>query len=100
MIQRVVLIRLKPHFRDEATLAAVTQETENTLPKAHGVQRLLVGTPADSRTRGAWDLVILIHFDTIEDVETYRVDKVHRAYADVFLKPMMEKIHVFNFDLA
>ena len=100
MIQRVVLIRLKPDFRDEASMAAIIEETYNTLPKARGVQRLSVGSAADGRTRGDWNLALLVQFDTLEDVEAYRIDKVHRAYADVFLKPMMEKIHVFNFELA
>jgi hypothetical protein len=31
-------------------------------------------------------------------VERYRVDPVHRAYADLFLQPLQAKIRVYNFE--
>lgn len=99
MIQRVVLVRLKPEFREPDTLAQVVEETRKTLPDAEGVRALVVGSPADERTRGEWDLTILVQLDSLDAVETYRIDKVHRAYVDVFLKPMMESIRAYNFEL-
>lgn len=56
--------------------------------------------PGDGRTGSEWDLCILVQFATMEDVETYRTDAIHRAYADVFLKPLRDKIRVWNFDVG
>jgi len=98
MIERVVLIKLKPEYATDSQRAAVVQTTESTLPDAAGVRALRVATPADGRTRRDWDICIQVVLDDLEAVERYRVDKVHRAYADVFLRPMMAKIHVFNFE--
>ena len=98
MIERVVLIKLKPEYATDSQRAAVVQTTETTLPDAVGVRALRVATPADGRTRRDWDICIQVVLDDLDAVERYRVDKVHRAYADVFLRPMMAKIHVFNFE--
>lgn len=100
MIQRVVLVKLKPAFADAESRAQIIAQTRDVLKDAHGVLDLEVGTPVDGRTRGAWDLCILVRFATTEDVEIYRTDKIHRAYADVFLKPMRESIRVWNFDIG
>lgn len=98
MIERVVLVKLAPEHRAPEALAAIVQTTASTLPKAEGVRAVRVATAADGRTRRDWDLCIEVVLDDIAAVERYRVDPVHRAYADVFLKPLMTKIHVFNFE--
>jgi hypothetical protein len=36
--------------------------------------------------------------DDLDAVERYRVDPVHRAYSDVFLRPMMARIRVYAFE--
>ena len=100
MIQRVVLVKLKPTYADDASLEQIAAETRQVLKDAHGVLGLEVGVPGDARTRRDYDLCILVQFATIEDVETYRTDKIHRAYADVFLKPLRERIRVWNFDVG
>lgn len=98
MIERVVLIKLKPDYATDEQRAAVARTTRTTLPDAQGVLALRVATPADARTRNEWDLCIEVVFDDLEAVERYRTDRVHRAYVDVFLRPMMEKIRVYNFE--
>ena len=98
MIERVVLIKLKPEFATDEQRAAIAEATAATLPQAEGVRALRIGTPADARTRRDWDLCLQVVLDDVEAVERYRVDRVHRAYADEFLKPLMAKIHVFNFE--
>jgi hypothetical protein len=100
MIQRVVLVKLKRAYADDRTREQIAAETRRVLVGAHGVRHLEVGFPADGRSRAAWDLCILVRFASREDVEAYRTDKVHRAYADVFLKPMRERIEVWNFDVG
>lgn len=100
MIQRVVMIKLKPAYDDDESREQIAAETRKVLVDAHGVLDVKVGVPGDGRTRGAWDLCILVQFATMEDVETYRTDKIHRAYADVFLKPLRDQIRVWNFDVG
>ncbi len=98
MIERVVLIKFKPELATDETRAQVAETTATTLPDAAGVRDLRVASPADERTRRTWDLCIEVVFDDLEAVERYRTDAVHRKYVDVFLRPMMEKIRVYNFE--
>jgi len=98
MIERVVLVKLKREHATDEQRAEIARVTATTLRDAEGVRALRVGTPADARTRSEWDICIEVVLDDIEAVERYRVDKVHRAYADVFLKPMLDKIRVYNFE--
>ncbi len=98
MIERVVLIKLKPEFATDEQRAQVAATTASTLPDAQGVIEVRVGSPADERTRREWDLCIEVVLPDMQTVERYRTDKVHRAYVDVFLRPMMEKIRVLNFE--
>ena len=99
MIQRVVAVKLKPSFRNDETLAQITEQTLEVLPEAHGVRDVRVGRPSDGMTRRSYDFCIFVTFDHQDDVDQYRTDPVHRAYADVFLKPMRDAIHVWNFEV-
>ena len=98
MIERVVLIKLKPAYATDEQRAAIAAATAKTLPRAQGVRALRIGTPADPRTRRDWDLCLQVVLDDVDAVERYRVDPVHRAYADDYLAPLRERIHVFNFE--
>ena len=98
VIERVVLVKLKPEFATAEQLAAVAETTATTLRDAEGVRELRVATAADARTRKDWHLCIEVVLDDLAAVERYRVDRVHRAYADVFLEPMLATIHVYNFE--
>ena len=98
MIERVVFIKLKRAFATDETRAEVAKATRETLPGAQGVRALRVATAADARTRREWDLCLQVVLDDLDAVERYRTDRVHRAYVDAFLKPMLEKIHVYNFE--
>lgn len=100
MIQRVVVVKLKPEFANDETRARIVQQTFDVLPQAHGVLDLDVALPSDARTEREWDVCILVRFRDMEDVETYRTDEIHRAYADVFLRPLRRSIRVWNFELA
>ena len=99
MIQRVVMVKLKPAFADDASRRKIVRETLDVLKDAHGVLDLEVGVPSDKRTEGSWDLCLLVRFATMADVEAYRTDRIHRAYADVFLAPMRTAIRVWNFEV-
>ncbi|MEM7204509.1 MAG: Dabb family protein [Planctomycetota bacterium] len=100
MIQRVVAVKLKASYRDASTLQSIAAETVRVLGQAVGVLDVRVGLPGDLRTGREWDLCIFVQLASMEDVETYRVDPVHRAYADTFLAPLRTQIRVWNFELA
>jgi hypothetical protein len=98
MIERVVMVRLRPDYRAKAELvAAHTREVLGAIAEVRAIQ---VGLPADPRTRREWDLAILLRFDDLESVERYRAGDVHRAYVDVYLRPMLESIRVWNFEAS
>ena len=98
MVERIVLIRLKPEVRGEAkTVASHTQEV---LADAVGVRHVHTAVASDERTRTLWDLMIALRFDDLAAVERYRADPRHRKYLEVYLRPLLDSIRAFNFDLA
>lgn len=98
MLVRVVLIKLERAFRSDETRRMVAEKTREVLPSAARVKGISVHLAAGERTEREWDVCLLVRFETLEDTEAYRTCPVHRAYADVFLKPMLDKIRVWHFE--
>ena len=96
MIERVVMVRLRGDYRASAPLVA--RHTREVLGAVPEVRRIEVGVPADERTRREWDVAILLRFDDLTAVERYRAGEVHRKYVDVYLRPMLDAIRVWNFE--
>ena len=99
MIQRVVAIKLKDSYANDGDREAAARYSKDVLTKIPEVLHLDVATPGDERCEASWDLCLLVRFDDLDAVERYRAHPVHRAYVDVFLKPMLEVIKVWNFEL-
>lgn len=99
MIQRVVLIRLRPDHRTDADRRQIATDAREVLGTIPLLEDLTVAPAAADRTRGQWDLVVLARLVDLEAAEAYRVDPTHRAFADRYLKPLAEKIRVFHFEL-
>lgn len=98
MIVRVVLIQLKPEYRGYGQVRLIAKKTREVLPNAARVMDLKIQLASDPRTEDEWDMCLLVRFASMQDTEAYRTDPVHRAYADKFLKPMLERIHVYHFE--
>jgi hypothetical protein len=98
LIERVVLVRLRPAFRTDAALVA--RQTREVLGEIPEVLEIRTGVPADERTRREWDVAILLRFEDLAAVERYRAGDVHRKYVDVYLRPMLERIRVWNFEAS
>jgi hypothetical protein len=98
MIERTVLIRLKPEVRGEA--ATVAEHTREVLGEALGVLSVHTAVAADARTEQIWDLMISLRFESLEAVERYRADPRHRKYLEVYLRPLLEGIRAFNWTLS
>jgi hypothetical protein len=95
----VVAIKLKPPYSnaaDRAQTAAASREVLGAIP---GVRAFDVGLPADGAAEKSWDLLLLLRFDDLDAVEAYRAHANHRRYMDVFLRPMLDVIKVWNFEL-
>ena len=50
-------------------------------------------------TAGCVTATILLRFDDMEAVEAYRAHEIHRKYYELYLKPMLDKICVYNFEV-
>ncbi|HVS62677.1 MAG TPA: Dabb family protein [Thermoanaerobaculia bacterium] len=99
MIQRVVLIRLHPQHRNDADRRQIAEHAREVLGPIPLLSELSVAPAADARTRGQWDLVVLARLADFEAAESYRVDRTHRAFADLYLKPLAETVRVFHFEV-
>ncbi|MCA9649854.1 MAG: Dabb family protein [Myxococcales bacterium] len=100
MIERVVLVKLRPEYRGAEDLAKIADQTRQVLATIPEVKALRVGLPATPRTEGAYQILIEVRLDDLEAVERYRAHPAHRAYVDVFLRPMMEGIRAYDFDVG
>jgi len=100
MIERYVFLKLKDADSTSDGRREVIDHTREVLPKIPGVRSVAVGEPADGHAVASWDVSIVVRFDKIEDVEPYRLHPDHRAYVDTFLKPRLEVIKAWNFDLG
>jgi len=100
MIVRVVLLQMKPQYRSYGQVRLLAKKTREVLPNAARVIDLKIHLASDPRTERDWDMSFLVKFASMQDTEVYRNDPVHRAFADVFLKPMLERIYVYHFEEA
>lgn len=98
MIQRVVLIQMKPSHRSDAKLREVARKALEVLPHAARVMDVKVQIASDERTRDEWDICILVRFASMQDPAVYKVDPIHRSFADIYLKPLRERIFVYHFE--
>lgn len=99
MVERYVFIKLKSEHATEAGRKEVAERTLDDLDGLPGVVKLIVGTPADQHAGDAWDLSIVVVFDRYEDVAPYLSHPDHRRYVDEYLKPRLEVIKYWNFDV-
>lgn len=100
MIQRVVAIKLKDAYSNPEDRAQVVATSREVLGAVPAVRAIDIGTPADFAAEKSWDVLLLLRFDDLQAVEDYRAHENHRRYMDVFLRPMLATIKVWNFELA
>lgn len=97
MVERYIFIRLKPeHARDRAL---VVTEARQALAQVPRLVAFSVGTPADDHAAAAWDVSIRMRFESIYDVEPCRVHPAYRRFADELLKPRLDVVKAWSFDV-
>lgn len=97
MVERYVFLKLVPAHATEAGRAEVVAEVERVFPALPGVRSVRVGVAAEPRSLAAWDLVLVIGFDAVEDVPAYVDSPPHRAFVDDFLAPRVDAKKAWNF---
>jgi hypothetical protein len=99
MIQRVVLVRLRPEHRNDADRRQIAADAREVLGTIALLEEVAVAPAADARTGGQWDLVVLARLADLATAERYRTDPTHRAFADRYLQPLAERVRVLHFEL-
>jgi hypothetical protein len=95
MVERYVFLRLKKEHAGERD--KVMHEARRALEQIPRVLGFVVGAPADDHARAAWDISIRVRFETIWDVDAYRVHPAHRRFVDEFLAPRLDVVKAWNF---
>lgn len=99
MIERIVLFKLRGEHAQRSARAEIAAHTRRVFATLPGVRGFSVGEPADEWADKAWDLSIIVRFDSLEDVAAYAADPTHREYVDVYLKDRVEVRKAWNFEI-
>ena len=100
MVERIVLIKLLEEHRSGEKRTEIAQHSRQVLPRVPGVRAVWVGVPADDRCAQSWDLCLIVRFDSVEDIPAYASHPKHRSYVDEYLRPRMEGIAAYNFQVG
>lgn len=100
MIERIVLIKLKSEFATDEGRTEFREQTLSALKDLDPIRSLKVGIPADPSSEESWDIVILVRFDSMADVDIYIPHPEHRRYVDEILIPRTECKKAWNFSLG
>ena len=95
MIIRTVLVKLKDEWANDEERVALANVGQAALavPGVKAAQGLI---PADDAAVGSWDLMYQVHFDTLDEVEVYRVHPDHILFLETHLNPKAEVKKVWN----
>jgi hypothetical protein len=99
MIERTVLVKLKEPFTGEVERREIASYSRDALAIVPGVTGVSVAVAADEKSSTSWDLAIAVRFDALEDVPAYGAHPAHRAYVDDYLRPRMETLKAWNFEV-
>lgn len=100
MVERFVFLKLIDEEATPAGRQAIRAEVERVFPGLPGVRGVRVGFPADEVAAAAWDVVLIVRFDRVEDTRPYAVHPDHRAFVDEFLPPRVAVRKAWSFDVA
>jgi Stress responsive A/B Barrel Domain len=98
MVERYVFVKLKPEHATDAGRAEVRARSL-ALRTVPGVRSVVIGAPADPAALSAWDLSLIVRFDSLDDVERYLDDPGHADYYEGFLLERLQVIKAWNFEV-
>ena len=99
MIERIVLLKVRQEAANRQSVAEVAEHSRQVLRALPGVLDVHVGTAADGRTAEGWHLALVLRFASLEDIPPYADHPDHRAYVDDYLKPRIEALTAYNFEV-
>ncbi len=99
MIQRIVLLKLNEEHATDSGRTLVAAHSREVLTVLPGFVKVDVGIPADASSRESWDISMVLKFESVDDLEPFRVHPDHRSYVDAFLKPKLALIKAWNFEI-
>jgi hypothetical protein len=68
----------------------VVRRAVDELCTVPGVVRVTAGVPRDAETAATWDVVIVVRFPGMAEVEAYRPHPTHRHFVDGYMAPRLE----------
>lgn len=99
MIERFVFIKLRAEDARDELRAELQRETLTIFSSIPSVESVRCGVPADDAARQAWDLVIVVRFRQLADVQGYRESAPHVRYLEKVLGERREVLKAWNFDV-
>jgi hypothetical protein len=94
---RYVQIKLKADQASAKSLDSIVTTSVATLQKISGVIACRAMLPAEPSTKEAWDLCLVLDFESVDAIEHYRVHPDHQTFLKEFLGPKVEAKKVWNF---
>ena len=99
MIERIVLLKMKEEFATEIALAELMEQSRTVLPKLPGVVECSVGFAADEKTGDQWHISLVVRIESLADLPKFTDHPDHRSYVDDFIRPRLESIAAYNFEV-
>ncbi len=99
MFERFVYLKLTDEWANDEGRALVLKESARRLGAFKEVVAYRAGVAADAHAAKGWDLCLALQFESLSDIETYRVHPDHQAFLKDFLAPKVEAKRVWNFEM-
>ena len=100
MITRIVMLRLKDAFRNEADIDAIARPTGEVFEQSALIKGFSIGRPSDVHTKREWQLLFCLQFRDQHTLEAWRSSGLYRILFDQFLAPMRLRVRATNWELA
>jgi hypothetical protein len=98
VIERHIYFKLKDDFATAQGRTEMARALRETLPGIGGVDKVVVGLPADEESL-VWDVALRLRFASMEALRAWDAAPPHRAFADEFLLPRVEISKRWNFSI-
>ena len=99
MYVRQIFLKFTASFQSKESVDLISRETNRVFDQIEPIRKFEILQPADAEAKKAWDLNLVVYFDSLKDIETYKVHPEHRTYVDEFLSNKIEVIKAWNFEI-
>jgi hypothetical protein len=99
MIERIVLLQMTDRYSSEDALIEVAEHSRAVLHELPGVLECHMGIAADEKTATDWHVSLVLRFESADDIPPYAAHPDHRAFVDQYLRPRIDSIAAFNFEV-